>query len=173
LADNTTQAVTAPRTWQDVIDTGKRGDVPAGLWMRCPSCESMSYRKQVEQNLHVCPDCDHHYRIDADERVRQLCDPGSFEELWADLSPSDPLKFTDRVPYRERLKAVQKQTGRKDALVCGKAFIKGRGVILAVMGSAVGLGNFLRFPGQAAQNGAGAFMIPYFVALLLVGIPLA
>lgn len=119
------------RTWQDVSD--KRSDVPEGLWMRCPNCEAMSYRKQVEQNLHVCPDCDYHYRIGADERIAQLCDPGSFEELWQDLKPTDALNFVDRVPYKDRLVAEQKKTGHTDAVRCGKAFVKGRGVVLAVM----------------------------------------
>ncbi len=123
----------AGRTWQDVMGTGNRADVPEGLWMRCPSCASMSYRKQVEQNLDVCPDCDHHYRIDADKRVRQLVDPDSFEELWTDLASNDPLKFTDRIPYRQRLAESQEATGHRDAAVCGRAFIKGRGVVLAVM----------------------------------------
>ena len=116
-----------------MINTGKRADVPEGLWMRCPSCEAMSYRKQVEHNLHVCPDCDYHYRIGADERVQQLCDPGSFEPLWEQLAPVDPLKFIDRIPYADRLKREQEKTGHNDAIVCGKGFIKGRGVVLACM----------------------------------------
>lgn len=123
------------RTWQDVLDPNKRADVPEGLWMRCPNCEAMSYRKQVEQNLHVCPDCDYHYRIGADERIEQLCDPGSFEEMWADLAPADALGFVDRKPYKDRLVDEQAKTGHKDAVRCGKAFVKGRGVVLAVMDS--------------------------------------
>jgi acetyl-CoA carboxylase carboxyl transferase subunit beta len=125
----------APRTWQQVIDTGKRGDVPEGLWMRCPNCEAMSYRKQVEQNLHVCPDCNHHYRLGADERIEQLVDPGSFEPMWTELAARDVLSFVDRKPYKDRLVEERKKTGHPDALLCGKAFIKGRGVVLAVMDS--------------------------------------
>jgi acetyl-CoA carboxylase carboxyl transferase subunit beta len=124
-----------PRTWQQVIDTGKRGDVPEGLWMRCPNCEAMSYRKQVEQNLHVCPDCNHHYRLGADERIEQLVDPGSFEPMWTELAARDVLSFVDRKPYKDRLVEERKKTGHPDALLCGKAFIKGRGVVLAVMDS--------------------------------------
>ncbi|MFN3168483.1 MAG: acetyl-CoA carboxylase, carboxyltransferase subunit beta [Phycisphaeraceae bacterium] len=127
-----TQASTKPRTWQDV-PTDKKQDLPEGLWMRCPSCEAMLYRKAVEQNLHVCPECDHHFRIDAEQRIKQLVDPGSFEPLWEDLAPRDALKFTDRVPYKDRIKATQKKTGQKDALMSGRGFIKGRGVVLAVM----------------------------------------
>jgi len=124
---------TKPRTWQDVQPTDKKQDMPEGLWMRCPSCEAMLYRKAVEQNMHVCPDCDHHFRIDAEQRIAQLVDPGSFEPLWEELGPKDVLKFTDRIPYKDRIKATQKKTGQKDALMSGRAFIKGRGVVLAVM----------------------------------------
>ncbi len=124
---------TKPRTWQDVPTMAKKQDLPEGLWMRCPSCEVMLYRKVVEQNLHVCPECDHHFRIDAEQRVEQLVDPGSFEPLWADLSPKDTLKFIDRIPYKDRIEAEQKKTGQKDALLAGRGFIKGRGVVLAVM----------------------------------------
>ena len=121
------------RSWQEVVETGKRGDVPEGLWTRCPQCEAMVYRKNVEQNLHVCPECDYHHRIGADERVEQLCDPGSFESLWEDLEPLDPLSFVDVKPYKKRLIAERKKTGHTDAIVCGKGFIKGRGVVLACM----------------------------------------
>ena len=121
------------RTWQDVLDLARRADVPEGLWERCPNCAAMSYRKQVEQNLRVCPDCDHHYRIGSDERVQQLCDPDSFEPLWEELRPMDPLSFVDRIPYKKRLAEDRKKTGHPDAVLCGKGFIKGRGVVLAAM----------------------------------------
>ncbi len=133
MADSKTKTGTKPRSWQDVPNIEKKQNLPEGLWMRCPSCETMLYRKAVEQNAHVCPDCDHHFRIDAEQRINLLVDPGSFEEFWADLSPKDPLKFTDRISYKERVKATQKKTGRKDALMAGRGFIKGRGVVLAVM----------------------------------------
>lgn len=125
----------ADRTWlgQKQEANGKPAGVPEGLWKRCPNCEAMLYAKQVAQNLHVCPDCEYHYRIDAIQRIEQLCDPGSFEPLWADLSPKDTLRFQDRIPYKERIKNEQAKTGQNDAIQCGRAFIKGRGVILAVM----------------------------------------
>ena len=122
------------RTWQEQgAEIRRKSDVPEGLWLRCPACEAMSYRKQVEANLHVCPECQHHYRINADERVRQLVDPGSFEPMWTELAPKDSLGFVDRLPYKDRIDKEQARTGHKDALVAGKAFIKGRGVVLAVM----------------------------------------
>ncbi|MEX1017244.1 MAG: acetyl-CoA carboxylase, carboxyltransferase subunit beta [Phycisphaeraceae bacterium] len=133
MANDTTHS--KPRTWQDVSDAPKRTDVPEGLWMRCPNCATMLYRKQVEQNLHVCPDCDHHYRIGADQRIDQLTDPGSFEPMWTDLAPRDALGFVDRIPYKDRLLKEQAKTGNRDALIAGRAFVKGRGIILAAMDS--------------------------------------
>ncbi len=124
---------TGPRTWHDVVETGKRTDIAEGLWLRCPSCEAMLYRKNVENNLHVCPECSHHFRIGADERAAQLCDAGSFEPLWEAVAPVDMLSFTDMKPYAERLLAEQKKTGHRDAVVCGNGFIKGRGVVLCCM----------------------------------------
>ena len=112
---------------------GKQAGVPEGLWKRCPSCEAMLYAKQVAQNLHVCPDCDYHYRIDASERIKQLCDPDSFEPMWQDLTPRDTLGFKDRIPYKDRIKNEQAKTGHNDAVQSGRAFIKGRGVVLSVM----------------------------------------
>lgn len=121
------------RTWQDVVDTEKRSDVPEGLWRRCDDCAVMIFNKTVHENYNVCPECGHHYRIDADRRIELICDPGSFEPLWENLAPRDPLGFVDRIPYKQRLAEARKRTGHNDALVCGRAFIKGRGVILAAM----------------------------------------
>jgi len=132
---------TPGRSWQEVTDAQKRGDVPEGLWMRCSRCEVMIYRKNVEQNLNVCPECDHHYRIGADQRIEQLCDPGSFEPLWSDLRPIDVLGFVDLKPYKDRLAQEQRATGHPDAVICGKGFIKGRGVVLACMNNQFMMGS--------------------------------
>jgi acetyl-CoA carboxylase carboxyl transferase subunit beta len=113
--------------------TPERTGVPAGLWMRCPECSEMLFRKVVQENLEVCPKCDHHFRIPARVRVEQLCDENSFEELYDDIEPLDPLKFVDKKSYEDRLKAEQLKSGNKDGVVCGKGFIKGRPVLLAVM----------------------------------------
>jgi len=129
------------RSWQEVSDSTKRGDVPEGLWMRCPECEAMVYRKNIEKNLHVCTECDHHFRIGANERAQQLCDPGSFEPLWTNLVPVDALGFVDVKPYKKRLIDEKKKSGEADALVCGKGFIKGRGVVLACMNSRFMMGS--------------------------------
>jgi len=110
--------------------------VPAGLWGKCESCGHMLYEKEVAEGLHVCPECGHHRRIDARERIAQLADPDTFEEFDHDLVSTDPLQFRDRMPYKERLKREQEKTGEKDAIVTGRAFIRGRPVILAVMNPA-------------------------------------
>jgi acetyl-CoA carboxylase carboxyl transferase subunit beta len=111
----------------------KKDGVPEGLWMRCDGCGAMLFRKVVEEAMHVCPECQHHFRISARERIEQLVDPGSFEEMFEDIEPADPLKFVDKKSYKDRLKLVQADTGEKDAVVCGKGFIKGRPIMMAVM----------------------------------------
>jgi acetyl-CoA carboxylase carboxyl transferase subunit beta len=109
------------------------GGIPEGLWLRCPDCGDMLFRKVVEEALWVCPNCDYHFRISARQRIEQLVDPGSFEEMFGDLEPADPLKFVDKKSYKDRLKAEQLKTGNTDAVVCGKSFIKGRPMAMAVM----------------------------------------
>ncbi len=111
-----------------------RKQMPDGLWLACPACEKMLYRKTVEENLNVCPECNYHFRIDSATRVKYLVDEGSFKETSVDLQTSDPLDFKFRgTTYKERLAADQKKTGLKDAVRIGKAFIKGRGIMLAAM----------------------------------------
>ncbi|MGA2265647.1 MAG: acetyl-CoA carboxylase, carboxyltransferase subunit beta [Phycisphaerae bacterium] len=112
----------------------KKREVPDGLWMRCPACEGMLYRKTVAENLHVCPQCQHHFRMGARERIRQMVDPDSFEELFADIAPADPLQFKwAGKTLADRIRAEQAKTGNVEAVLTGVAYIKGRRVALAVM----------------------------------------
>jgi len=124
----------------------KRG-VPEGLWIQCPQCKATIFRKEAESRCNVCPECSYHFRISARERIRQLLDQDSFEEWFTNLWPKDPLGFTDRIPYAERLKAEQAKTGMPDAAVVGRGFIRGRPVVVGItdfdfmagsMGSVVG-----------------------------------
>jgi acetyl-CoA carboxylase carboxyl transferase subunit beta len=108
-------------------------DVPKGAWTQCPACSATVYQRDVEDALGVCPECGHHHRVNARTRVRQLCDPDTFEEFLSDLVSTDPLKFVDRIPYKERLRSVQEASGEAEAIIVGKGFIRGRGVILSVM----------------------------------------
>lgn len=125
-----TQAAT--RSWSD-IRPAMRISIPEGLWLRCPSCAQMVYRRQMEANLHVCPECSHHFRITATERVRQLADPDSFVAMFENLRPCDPLGFCDRKPYPERIRGEQAKSGRPDAVVTGEVFIKGRQTMLCCL----------------------------------------
>ncbi len=111
-----------------------RKDMPEGLWLSCPSCKNMLYKKTIDENLGVCTECEHHFRIDGATRVGQLVDEGSFEEIAADLASSDPLDFTwDDKNYKDRIKVDPSQMNAHEAMLAGKAFIRGRGVMLAVM----------------------------------------
>ena len=111
-----------------------RKEMPEGLWVRCPGCEHMLYKSAVEKNFNVCPDCNHHFRIEAKTRIKYLVDEDSFQEVLGTLKTEDPLGFKFRgTTYKKRLKEDAKKSGAKEAMQIGKAFIKGRGVMLAVM----------------------------------------
>lgn len=95
----------------------KKSSVPEGLWHKCPSCESVLYRPELEKNLDVCPKCGHHMRIKARKRLDIFLDNDGREEIAKDLQPIDKLKFKDSKKYKDRLTAAQKATGENDALV--------------------------------------------------------
>jgi acetyl-CoA carboxylase carboxyl transferase subunit beta len=91
--------------------------VPEGLWTKCPVCDAVLYRAEIERNLHVCPKCSHHMRINGRERLLKFLDMGSTVELAAKVEPQDPLKFKDSKRYKDRFALARKQTGERDALV--------------------------------------------------------
>ncbi|UYZ83037.1 acetyl-CoA carboxylase, carboxyltransferase subunit beta [Entomomonas sp. E2T0] len=95
----------------------KKSSVPEGLWHKCPSCEAVLYRPELEKNLDVCPKCGHHMRIKARKRLDIFLDVEGREEIAKDLEPVDRLKFKDSKKYKDRLAAAQKETGENDALV--------------------------------------------------------
>lgn len=95
----------------------KSSSVPEGLWKKCPRCEAVLYRPDLERNMDVCPKCDHHLRISARRRIQLFLDPDGQQELFADIAPVDLLKFKDLKKYKDRLSAAQKSTGEKDALI--------------------------------------------------------
>lgn len=127
-------------SWKNVIKHPKRG-VPEGLWRRCPGCQNTIFRKDIERQFGVCPECDHHYYISARERIRQLLDEGTFEEWDTDLWPGDPLLFNDKQPYSQRLKSEQNRTGLHDAAVTGSGMIRARRVAFALTDSAFMMGS--------------------------------
>ena len=123
------------RTWADDLKTQEEGrkSIPEGLWIRCPACASILFRRSVENNLWVCPECQHHFRVSAEQRIEQLVDPGSFEPMNATMASMDPLGFVDLKPYTKRIEDAQRKTGQSDGVQTGRAFIKGRKVIVACM----------------------------------------
>lgn len=118
----------------------KRG-VPEGLWKRCPGCQRTIFRKEADRRMGVCPECDYHWYVPAQERIHQLLDDGTFEEWFADLEPTDPLQFADKKPYAARIKDEQKRTGLRDAAVVGSGMIRARRVAFGVTDSAFIMGS--------------------------------
>ena len=117
-------------------------EMPGGLWMRCDRCEHMLYRTSVDKNLQICPDCNYHFRISAEKRIQYLMDEGSFDQVLSDLTNNDPLGFRFRgYTYKQKLRSDQLKSGQKEAILIGKAFIKGRGIVLAVMEPAFLMGS--------------------------------
>jgi acetyl-CoA carboxylase carboxyl transferase subunit beta len=125
FADRQKNAPTV-RVTQDV----EEGD---GLWSKCPECGLVVYRKDLVANASVCKGCGHHNRIDSEERIALIADPGSFEPLDSSLAPTDPLGFKDRRSYADRLRDSQQSTGLLDAVVTGLCRTSGLPLALGVM----------------------------------------
>jgi acetyl-CoA carboxylase carboxyl transferase subunit beta len=106
---------------------------PAVQWIKCPACEGFVYYKRLERNLKVCPECSHHFRLSARDRLAQLLDPGSFNDLSGDVETVDVLGFADSKPYTARLDAARKKTGSHEAAVYGTATIEGQALVVAAM----------------------------------------
>lgn len=102
--------------------------IPEGMWTKCPECKEILQTKLLIENLRVCSHCQYHFRISVEERIAHLTD--KFEERDVDLRSTDPLMFTDSKPYRERLDATKKKTGRTDAFRYGKAWLFDRPISL-------------------------------------------
>jgi len=131
---------TPKRTNLDTDETKHRG-IPEGLWIRCPGCGNSIYRKELEKNLNVCPKCRYHNYVSARERIAQLLDQGTFEAYDEHVLPTDPLRFSDKKSYAERLSAEQSRTGLTDAALCGLGMIRARRVAIAVTDSAFIMGS--------------------------------
>ncbi len=124
-----------------------KGAVPEGLWNKCPDCDAILYKAELERNLEVCPKCSYHMRISGRKRLHIFLDPDKRQEIGEDLKPTDPLKFKDSKKYKDRLIQAQKQTSEKDALIVVSGQLNGRDIIAAAfnfefmggsMGSVVG-----------------------------------
>ncbi|MFC1587108.1 acetyl-CoA carboxylase, carboxyltransferase subunit beta [Planctomycetota bacterium] len=112
----------------------RKKDMPSGLWMKCNACGNMVYKRKVEEQHKVCPECDNHFALTSQERLRLIADADSFEELWQDIESVDSLEFqVKNVSYDDKLVATQKKTGLKEACRTGRATIYGRLVAMALM----------------------------------------
>ena len=104
-----------------------------GLWVKCDNCRKVIWKKDLEENLNVCPHCGRHFRIDARTRLAQLLDDGNYETFDDGLASTDPLKFTDLKPYSQRLQQAKKDTGLNDAVISAAGNLEGRPVIVSAM----------------------------------------
>jgi acetyl-CoA carboxylase carboxyl transferase subunit beta len=114
-------------------DHRQRSSVPEGLWVKCDGCKEIIYAKELERNLRICPKCGHHFRIDAPARLQLLLDEPQPRELFAGVSPADPLGFKDSKRYADRLKVYQQALGTRDAVVVVDGHIEEIPVVVAVM----------------------------------------
>ncbi|MEO6364760.1 MAG: acetyl-CoA carboxylase carboxyltransferase subunit beta, partial [Luteimonas sp.] len=122
---------------------GRKRSVPEGLWEKCDRCGAVLYRPELEENLEVCPKCNFHMAIRARARLAALLDGGTGREIAGDLGPTDVLKFKDQKKYSDRIKAAQKSTGERDALIAMQGELKGQPIVacsfdFAFMGGSMG-----------------------------------
>lgn len=114
-------------------ETKEKKEAPDGLWHRCPECRTTITQTALKENLYLCPNCNYHNRINAEEYFDILFDKGEFTELFDNIAPKDELKFVDVKPYSARLKSAQKQTGLLDAMTVGMGEVEGKKLVVACM----------------------------------------
>lgn len=107
------------------VSTSRTAKIPEGLWGKCPSCGEIIQTRQLQDNGSVCPECDHHLRLSAMERIALLTDENSFQPYGVNIQSSDPLRFDDQKPYAQRLEQAMKSHKINDALIAGKGVCKG------------------------------------------------
>ena len=117
----------------ELDSSGEKKIRTEGLWVKCEGCRQIIWKKDLEDNLNVCPKCGKHFRIDARTRLANLFDNGDYETFSTNLSSTDPLKFVDLKPYSERLKRAQEETGLTDAVINSRGKLNGRPIIISAM----------------------------------------
>jgi acetyl-CoA carboxylase carboxyl transferase subunit beta len=117
----------------DLDGSGEKKVKTEGLWVKCENCRQIIWKKDLEENMNVCPKCDKHFRIDARTRLAQLLDDNQYETFDGNLASTDPLKFVDLKPYSSRLRQAQQDTGLGDAIINAQGKLQGRSVIASVM----------------------------------------
>jgi acetyl-CoA carboxylase carboxyl transferase subunit beta len=114
-------------------ETKEKKEAPDGLWHKCPECRTTVTQTALKENLYLCPNCNYHNRINAEEYFDILFDKGEFKELFDNIAPKDELHFVDVKPYDVRLKSAQKTTGLLDAMTVGVGEIEGKKIVIACM----------------------------------------
>ncbi len=137
------------------VQRSAESDVPE-LWVKCAGCKASVYKRDLDANWQVCPECGHHHRLEAGRRVEALLDPGSFAQLSGHVTPLDPLGFVDTEPYPERLRRAQDKTGRPDAILTGSGQMLGQPLMLAVMDFAFSGGSMGSVVGEEIARAAEA-----------------
>jgi acetyl-CoA carboxylase carboxyl transferase subunit beta len=117
----------------ELENSGEKTVRTEGLWVKCEGCRQIIWKKDLAENLNVCPKCDKHFRIDARTRLALLLDDNQYETFDGDIGSTDPLKFVDLKPYSSRLKQAQEDTGLKDAIINAHGKLMGRPVVASVM----------------------------------------
>src|SRR5215469_2163207 len=113
--------------------TGEKRVRTEGLWVKCDSCRQIIWKKDLDQNLNVCPNCERHFRIDARRRLELLFDDGQYETHDTGLRSNDPLQFVDLKAYRDRLRQAQTESGLSDAIINATGKLEGRDVVISAM----------------------------------------
>ena len=132
----------------DGFSLRRRKEMPQGLFIKCPDCEKMVYRKTVAERFQVCPECNYHFTLSPEDRIKLLLDEGTFQEIHADMTSADPLHFKDRKSYVERLVAEQKKTGRREAVIIGPAKMGGHEIVFGLTDSQFIMGSMASVVGE-------------------------
>jgi acetyl-CoA carboxylase carboxyl transferase subunit beta len=128
-------------------------EMPDGLWMKCPDCKKMIFKRAMEDRNKVCPECSYHFTLTPRERIELMLDHNSFEELWPELVPQDPLGFVSDIPYREKLAKEQQHTGHTDAIVIGYGHLEAHRIIFGVTDSRFMMGSMGSVVGEKITRG--------------------
>jgi acetyl-CoA carboxylase carboxyl transferase subunit beta len=115
------------------VNSAAAASAPDDIWVKCPGCREIAFRKEVERNLNVCLKCGHHLRLTVEQRLAITIDRGQWRELFAGVAIGDPLEFADSRPYPQRMETARRASGRNDAVVVGAGKIEGHAAAVAVM----------------------------------------
>ena len=121
------------RRKSEKIKTLDKKEIAEGMWLKCPQCQEVVYRKMLEENHYICTNCTHHFRITSNDYIQLLLDDGKYEEIAGDVQSVDPLNFQATKNYTDQIKAAQEKTGNKDAVKTLVGNINGTRAVLAIM----------------------------------------